>query len=35
MIFLPWVAFFTGIGCMIWQGNKAKKQYLRLKDEGK
>jgi hypothetical protein len=35
MIFLPWVAFFTGVVYMIWQGNKAKKEYVRLKSEGK
>jgi hypothetical protein len=33
MIFLPWVAFLGGILWMIWQGNKAKKEYLRRKAE--
>jgi hypothetical protein len=31
MIFLPWIAFLLGIGYMIWQGTKAKKEYLRRK----
>ncbi len=35
MIYLPWVAFIVGIAWMIWQGNKAKKEYFRHKSEGK
>ena len=31
MIFLPWIAFLLGISYMIWQGTKAKKEYLRRK----
>jgi hypothetical protein len=33
MIFLPWIVFFLGISYMIWQGTKAKKEYLRRKSE--
>lgn len=29
MIYLPWVAFLAAILWMIWQGSKAKKEYLR------
>jgi hypothetical protein len=35
MIFLPWIAFFLGVAYMIWQGTKAKKEYLRQKNSGK
>lgn len=31
MIYLPWLAFLGGIAWMIWQANKAKKEYLRRK----
>jgi len=31
MIFLPWIAFLLGVAYMIWQGTKAKKEYLRQK----
>ncbi len=33
MIYLPWIAFLLGIAWMIWQGNKAKREYLRRKAE--
>jgi hypothetical protein len=33
MIFLPWIAFLLSISYMIWQGTKAKKEYLRRKTE--
>lgn len=33
MIYLPWVAFFAAISWMIWQGFKAKKEYLRQRRE--
>jgi hypothetical protein len=29
MIYLPWIAFLAGILWMIWQGDKAKGEYLR------
>lgn len=35
MIYLPWIAFLLGIAWMIWQGNKAKREYLRRKVEEK
>lgn len=35
MIYLPWVAFLLGIALMIWQGSKAKKEYLRRQAEEK
>ena len=31
MIFLPWITFLLGIAYMIWQGDKAKREYLRRK----
>jgi len=31
MIYLPWIAFILGIVWMIWQGNKAKREYVRRK----
>ena len=30
-IAIVWIAFGLAIGYMIWQGNKAKKEYLRRK----
>jgi len=33
MIYLPWAAFLAAISWMIWQGFKAKKEYLRQKHE--
>ncbi len=35
MIFLPWIAFLLGVAYMIWQGTKAKKEYLRQKSVSK
>jgi len=35
MIYLPWIAFLLGIAWMIWQGDKAKREYLRRKVEEK
>lgn len=35
MIYLPWIAFLVGIGWMIWQGTKAKREYLRRKAQEK
>ncbi len=35
MIYLPWIAFLLGVAWMIWQGNKAKREYLRRKAEEK
>jgi len=35
MIFLPWIAFLLGVSYMIWQGTKAKKEYLRQKSATK
>jgi hypothetical protein len=31
MIYLPWIAFLLGVGWMIWQATKAKKEYLHRK----
>jgi hypothetical protein len=31
MIYLPWIVFLLGMAYMIWQGTKAKKEYLRRK----
>jgi hypothetical protein len=33
MIALPWIAFLLGVAYMIWQGTKAKREYLRRKAE--
>jgi len=33
MIYLPWIVFLLGVAYMIWQGDKAKKEYLRRKKE--
>jgi hypothetical protein len=32
MIYLPWIVFLLGIAYMIWQGDKAKREYLRRKN---
>ena len=31
MILLPWIAFFLGVGWIIWQASKEKKKYLKQK----
>ena len=28
-ISVPWIVFFGGIAYMVWQGKKAKREYLR------
>ena len=33
MIYLPWIVFLLGVAYMIWQGDKAKKEYLRRKNQ--
>jgi hypothetical protein len=33
MIYMPWIVFIVGIASLIWQGNKAKEEYLRRKYE--
>ena len=35
MIYLPWIAFGLAIWYMIYQGDKAKKDYLRRKADEK
>lgn len=29
MIYLPWAVFLAAVSAMIWQGFKAKREYLR------
>jgi len=35
MIFLPWVVFLLGMAWMIYDGFKAKREYLREQAEKK